>query len=293
MSTHPIFVKTVINVVIYVIGDWMSQVGWGRTKNLLDFDLARTARNGLIGAMFGPLVHYYYDWSDYVLPMEVPVNRVLKLLMDQSVYFVAKCSAYIALVGLLRGDTPAVVAQDVKERIQPVVFRGWRFWPLAHVVTYGVIPPRHRVLWVNMLDLLWSSILASLASKEGEEDASTASSPVPETGAAPMNSSDWRGPTELEPAPPGASPAEFLVSTTEERRAEEEEAVDMDLLAAVTAVAPDVNEHTLHVLPDQLVETRDALRPHSDGESGGSDMAIDPARNKSNESVNEEDWAQL
>lgn len=179
MSTHPIFVKTVINVVIYVIGDWMSQVGWGRTKNLLDFDLARTARNGLIGAMFGPLVHYYYDWSDYILPMEVPVNRVLKLLMDQSVYFVAKCSAYIALVGLLRGDTPAVVAQDVKERIQPVVFRGWRFWPLAHVVTYGVIPPRHRVLWVNMLDLLWSSILASLASKEGEEDASTASSPVP------------------------------------------------------------------------------------------------------------------
>lgn len=58
------------------------------------------------------------------------------------------------------------VRSDVQERIWPVVFRGWRFWPLAHIVTYGVIPPRHRVLWVNMLDLLWSSILAGLTSKD-------------------------------------------------------------------------------------------------------------------------------
>lgn len=141
----------------------MSQVGWGRSKNLLDFDLARTARNGLIGAMFGPLVHYYYDFSDWILPMDVPVNRIFKIIMDQTIYFVAKCSAYIALVGLLRGDNIEQVGQDVKERIWPVVSRGWRFWPLAHIVTYGVIPPRHRVLWVNVLDLVWSSILANLA----------------------------------------------------------------------------------------------------------------------------------
>ncbi len=71
-------------MVIYFIGDWMSQVGWGRNGgNLLDFDLGRTLRNGLIGAMFGPLVHYYYDFSDWVLPQEVPVNRVFKIIMDQ------------------------------------------------------------------------------------------------------------------------------------------------------------------------------------------------------------------
>ena len=67
-------------------------------------------------------------------------------------------------MGLLRGDAPPQVAEDVKARIWPIVFRGWKFWPLAHIITYGVIPPRHRVLWVNMVDLVWSSILASLAS---------------------------------------------------------------------------------------------------------------------------------
>lgn len=164
LMTHPILTKTIINIVIYLLGDWMSQVEWGRTGNVLEFDLARTLRNGLIGAFFGPLVHWYYEFSDVILPMDVPINRILKIVMDQSVYFVSKCSAYIALVGLLRGDSGEQVVSDVRQRLWPVVSRGWRFWPLAHIVTYGVIPPRHRVLWVNCLDLIWSSILASLAS---------------------------------------------------------------------------------------------------------------------------------
>lgn len=50
---------------------------------MLDFDLGRTLRNGLIGAMFGPVVHYYYDFSDWILPQEVPVNRIFKIVMDQ------------------------------------------------------------------------------------------------------------------------------------------------------------------------------------------------------------------
>lgn len=97
---------------------------------------------------------------------------------DQTIYFITKCSMYIALVGTLRGDEPEQVVSDVKERIWPVVFRGWRFWPLAHIVTYGVIPPRHRVLWVNMLDLLWSSILAGLASKDNNTAAAPATTAV-------------------------------------------------------------------------------------------------------------------
>lgn len=60
------------------------QVNWGRGKPLLEFDLARTARNGLIGAFFGPLVCYYYDFSDFILPMDVPANRVLKIIMVRS-----------------------------------------------------------------------------------------------------------------------------------------------------------------------------------------------------------------
>jgi hypothetical protein len=46
-----------------------------------------------------------------ILPMnDVAINRPLKILMDQTVYFVSKCSVYMLLVGLLRGDS----LEDIK-----------------------------------------------------------------------------------------------------------------------------------------------------------------------------------
>ncbi|CAM9839049.1 unnamed protein product [Discosporangium mesarthrocarpum] len=151
LQQHPILTKTLINVVIYLLGDWLSQVNWGKDKDrqLWEFDLQRTLRNGVIGAIFGPVVHYYYEFSDLVLPMNVAMNRPLKIIMDQTIYFCTKCSVYIALVGLLRGDSLEEVSTQWRQSIKPVVTTGWKFWPLAHVVTYGFVPSRHRVLWVS------------------------------------------------------------------------------------------------------------------------------------------------
>ena len=40
-------------------------------------------------------------------------------------------------------------------------------------MTYGLIPARHRILWVNSVDLVWNAILASKArDDDGEDDES-------------------------------------------------------------------------------------------------------------------------
>lgn len=42
-----------------------------------------------------------------------------------------------------------------------------------HCVTYTVIPARHRILWVNCVDLIWNAILASktAANSDATKDA--------------------------------------------------------------------------------------------------------------------------
>lgn len=35
-------------------------------------------------------------------------------------------------------------------------------------MTYGLIPARHRILWVNCVDLVWNAILASMSQKKEE-----------------------------------------------------------------------------------------------------------------------------
>ena len=168
LADRPIFTKTAINVIIYLLGDWLSQTIFAK-KDILDFDAVRTLRNGFIGLCFGPLVVQYYQFSDHILPVEGGMwNRLEKILMDQTVYLTVKCSIYIAAVGLLSGDDPDTVKTNVQTKLPKIVVTAWKFWPLVHLVTYGVIPARHRILWVNCVDLVWNAILAGMTSKTKE-----------------------------------------------------------------------------------------------------------------------------
>jgi len=165
LANKPVVTKTLINVIIYLLGDWLSQTIF-QQRNVLEFDIKRTFRNGFIGLCFGPLVHEYYQFSDSILPPEDGiVTRLEKIVMDQTIYLTVKCSIYISAVGLLSGKDWPTVQQTVKDKIVGIVFTAWKFWPLVHCITYGLIPARHRILWVNSVDLVWNAILATMASK--------------------------------------------------------------------------------------------------------------------------------
>lgn len=182
LAEKPVMTKTIINVVIYLLGDWLSQTVF-RGSDVLEFDAARTLRNGFIGMCFGPLVHQYYDFSDYILPVDVGVNRVYKILMDQTVYLFVKCSIYLVAVAVLAGEKFGKAVDDTRDRIWGVMFTAWKFWPLVHCITYTVIPAPHRVLWVNSVDLIWNAILATKASgDEAEEEGGGGDEEVPADG---------------------------------------------------------------------------------------------------------------
>ncbi|CAM9395618.1 unnamed protein product [Heterosigma akashiwo] len=165
----PMITKTSISVSINILGDYLAQVEWGRKQDLADFDIKRTLRNGFIALLFGPLVHYYYQFSDFILPQDEMMNGAKKILMDQSIYVSVKTFAYLSLQSLLRGQPINEAATEAGQKLLPCLIKGWSFWPFAHIITYSIIPPRHRVLWVTMLDLVWSSILASVANQNTQE----------------------------------------------------------------------------------------------------------------------------
>ena len=168
LNTQPVATKTMINVIIYLLGDWLSQTLFVK-KNVLEFDASRTIRNGLIGLVFGPLVHEYYEFSDNILPVDVGINRLYKILMDQTLYLSVKCSIYIVAVNILAGESWEYSVGMAKDKIKDVMITAWKFWPLVHCITYGAIPSRHRILWVNCVDLFWNAILALKTADNDEE----------------------------------------------------------------------------------------------------------------------------
>jgi len=167
LAEKPVYTKTLINVVIYLLGDWLSQTVF-QEKNIVDFDVGRTLRNGFIGLCFGPLVHEYYQFSDTILPPDSIVHRLEKIFMDQTVYLSVKASVYVAAVALLAGEGWQTAKENVEDRMGGIMLTAWKFWPLIHCLTYTIIPAQHRILWVNCVDLIWNAILASMSS--GEKD---------------------------------------------------------------------------------------------------------------------------
>lgn len=90
--------------------------------------------------------------------------------MDQTIYLTIKCTIYISAVGLLGGDDVPTVTENVKKKLPDIVLTAWKFWPLVHLVTYGFIPARHRILWVNCVDLVWNAILAGMSQRGKSEE---------------------------------------------------------------------------------------------------------------------------
>ncbi|KAJ1623708.1 hypothetical protein T492DRAFT_599364 [Pavlovales sp. CCMP2436] len=168
IAEDPVVTKTMINTVIYVLADWLSQVLEGAKP--LEFDEKRLLRSGLIGLCFGPVTCAYYEFSDSILDPFIIANRPIKILMDQTIYAASKYTAFVFMREVIGGAAPEEAFGLAKKSTWPLLKRGWRFWPAVHSITYSVIPPRHRVLWVNCADLVWVTIL-SLFAKEEENKA--------------------------------------------------------------------------------------------------------------------------
>lgn len=67
-------------------------------------------------------------------------------------------------------ENPKTIMSDMKRSTIPLVLSGLKLWPLAHCVTYGLIPVENRLLWVDFVEIFWVTILASQAAGLSSEE---------------------------------------------------------------------------------------------------------------------------
>jgi protein Mpv17 len=94
-----------------------------------------------------------------------------KIMVDQTIWGTIWNNTYILMLGLMKFDSVENIWSDMKRNTIPLFISGLRLWPLAHCVTYGLIPVENRLAWVDLVEILWVTILASQVSKQHEEPA--------------------------------------------------------------------------------------------------------------------------
>ncbi|KAL8506613.1 hypothetical protein ACS0TY_017492 [Phlomoides rotata] len=174
LKTHPVLSKMAISGIVYSVGDWIAQCYEG--KPMFEFDRTRMFRSGLVGfTLHGSLSHYYYQFCEALFPSKDWWVVPAKVAFDQTFWSAVWNSIYFVVLGLLRVESPASILNELKTTFWPMLTAGWKLWPFAHVITYGVIPVEQRLLWVDCIELIWVTILSTYSNDKSEERISEAS----------------------------------------------------------------------------------------------------------------------
>ncbi|XP_012462497.1 uncharacterized protein LOC105782355 [Gossypium raimondii] len=167
LKANPVIAKMAISGIVYSIGDWIAQCYEG--KPLFDFDRTRMFRSGLVGfTLHGSLSHYYYQFCEALFPSDDWWVVPAKVIFDQTVWAAIWNSIYYVVLGFLRFESSANIYKELKATFWPMLTAGWKLWPFAHVITYGVIPIEQRLLWVDCVELIWVTILSTYSNEKSE-----------------------------------------------------------------------------------------------------------------------------
>ncbi|GJV01746.1 SYM1-like protein [Tanacetum coccineum] len=136
-------------------------------KPLFEFDRTRLFRSGLVGfALHGSLSHYYYQICEALIPSKDWWVVPAKIAFDQTAWSAVWNSIYFVVLGLLRFESPENIFNELKTTFLPLLTAGWKLWPFAHLITYGVIPLEQRLLWVDCVELIWVTILSTYSNEK-------------------------------------------------------------------------------------------------------------------------------
>lgn len=58
---------------------------------------------------------------------------------------------------------------EVKESAMPLIGKGMKIFVPADMIAYGLIPQQNRLLWVDIVDIIWIVILANEVTKIEKE----------------------------------------------------------------------------------------------------------------------------
>ena len=181
LQKYPVLTKAATSGTVYGIGDVIAQ-SVTEGKEVGELDMGRVTRSLLAGFIaHGPLSHVWYIVSDQFfdsIHMTAWWSVFPKIFVDQTMWGPLWTTIYLLMTGLMQREEIDSIGDNIKKSIIPLTVSGLKLWPLAHCITYGVIPVENRLLWVDFVEIFWVVLLstqaAGLAEKtdeltEGEE----------------------------------------------------------------------------------------------------------------------------
>eukprot|EP01025_Chloroclados_australasicus_P036997 TRINITY_DN3768_c0_g1_i4.p1 TRINITY_DN3768_c0_g1~~TRINITY_DN3768_c0_g1_i4.p1 ORF type:complete len:357 (+),score=0.41 TRINITY_DN3768_c0_g1_i4:46-1116(+) len=165
LQERPMLTKCVTSFIGFSLGDVTAQLLSSTPK----YDFMRTARMAVYGGVImGPLAHHWFNLLDkVVLPHHPysPAAIVTKAALDQLIQAPIGLTLFYAYQETMQGR-PHMAGKTIRQKLFPTLLMTWKFWPLAHLINFSVIPLEQRILYVNVVSVIYTCLLSRLASEK-------------------------------------------------------------------------------------------------------------------------------
>lgn len=163
---HLLATNTVSSGILLAMGDGVSQYiecGLDRSTKIdrhVKFNWDRNFKMFCVGALGGPLHHYFYLWLDIKYPGATLRTTTIKILYDQFVMAPLCIVLFFYSAGWMYGQSNENCWNELKSKIAVILLADWAFWPATQFINFYYLHPKYRVLYVNFATMLYNVFLS-------------------------------------------------------------------------------------------------------------------------------------
>ncbi|UNI17032.1 hypothetical protein JDV02_003411 [Purpureocillium takamizusanense] len=93
-------------------------------------------------------------------------NTLAKWFIDCiTVGAVMNTVAFLALMGLLKGQHRSQIWHNIKTETVPIIVAGYKIWPIASIVSFSFVPVRRRIVFLSVVGLIWGIYMSLVAAR--------------------------------------------------------------------------------------------------------------------------------
>mmetsp|Transcript_5564 Transcript_5564/g.9189 ORF Transcript_5564/g.9189 Transcript_5564/m.9189 type:complete len:231 (+) Transcript_5564:132-824(+) len=126
------------------------------------FDQKRTLDVAITGFIWSaPIAHVWYTLLERVVPPfeSKALGVLIRLVLESLIWSPLMVFGYLTCRSVLEGASPM---ERLRQKFTTALVASWKFWPPLSIINYALIPLPYRVLYINILSMLWNGYLTTL-----------------------------------------------------------------------------------------------------------------------------------
>ena len=161
LESRPVLTKGLTSLIGFAIGDGIAQTLIEHAEML---DVARLIKFSSFGFLIhGTTCHFFYDFLDRVVPGKEAKPVATKVMVDQILWNPIFGCMFFSYLTLYDGGSVAQAVVRIQQSLATQVTGSWSFWGPAHIVNFRYVPSEQRLLYINVLQIVYNVFLSCIS----------------------------------------------------------------------------------------------------------------------------------